>query len=53
MSKIGKGDGYRLAREPSEITIGSIINILEGGFSLVHCLNGNGIKQCEEGNDHS
>jgi Rrf2 family protein len=52
-SKIGKGGGYRLARDPSEITIGSVISILEGGFSLVHCLNGNGIKQCEEGNDPS
>jgi Rrf2 family protein len=52
-SKIGKGGGYRLARDPSEITIGSIINILEGGFSLVHCVNGNGTKQCEEGNDPS
>ena len=52
-SRIGKGGGYRLARDPSEITIGSIINILEGGFSLVHCVNGNSIKQCEEGNDPS
>jgi Rrf2 family protein len=52
-SKIGKGGGYRLARDPSEISIGSIINILEGGFSLVHCVNGNGTKQCEDGNDPS
>jgi Rrf2 family protein len=52
-SKIGKGGGYRLARDPSEITIWNIINILEGGFSLVHCLNGYGIKQCEDGNDPS
>jgi len=52
-SKIGKGGGYRLARDPSEITIGSIVRILEGGFSLVHCLDGNGAKQCEEGNDPS
>lgn len=43
----------RLARDPSEITIGSIIRVLEGGFSLVHCLNGSGIKQCEEGHDPS
>jgi Rrf2 family protein len=52
-SRIGKGGGYRLARDPSEITIGSIIQILEGGLSLVHCLNGNGTKRCEEGHDPS
>jgi Rrf2 family protein len=52
-SRIGKGGGYRLARDPSEITIGSIVQILEGGFSLVHCLNGNGAAQCEEGKDPS
>lgn len=52
-SKIGKGGGYRLARDPSEITIGSIVRILEGGFSLVHCLDGNGSKQCEDGHDPS
>lgn len=50
-SRIGKGGGYRLAHEPSEITIASIIRILEGGFSLVHCLNENGANICEDGND--
>jgi Rrf2 family protein len=50
-SRIGKGGGYRLAHEPSEITIGSIVRILEGDFSMVHCLDGNGITQCEDGND--
>lgn len=52
-SRIGKGGGYLLAHDPSEITLGSIVQILEGGFSLVHCLDGNGTKQCEEGNDPS
>jgi Rrf2 family protein len=52
-SKIGKGGGYRLARDPADITIGSILRILEGGFSLVHCLDGNGSKQCEDGHDPS
>jgi len=52
-SRIGKGGGYRLAHDPAEITIGSIVKILEGDFSLVHCLNGNGRNQCEDGNDPS
>jgi Rrf2 family protein len=52
-SRIGKGGGYRLAHDPSEISIGSIVKILEGDYSLVHCLNGNGTNQCEDGNDPS
>ena len=50
-SRIGKGGGYRLARDPSEITLGSVIQILEGGLSLVQCVNGDGAKQCEDGSD--
>jgi Rrf2 family protein len=50
-SRIGKGGGYRLALDPAEITIGSIVKILEGDFTLVHCLDGNGLQQCEDGND--
>lgn len=52
-SRVGKGGGYRLAHDPSEITIGKIVGILEGGFSLVHCLDDNGTMVCEEGNDPS
>lgn len=52
-SRIGKGGGYRLARDPTEITIGNIVRILEGDFSLVHCLGENGTMQCEDGNDPS
>jgi Rrf2 family protein len=52
-SRIGKNGGYRLAHEPSEITIASIVRILEGGFSLVHCLNENGSSECENGADPS
>jgi len=50
-SRIGKGGGYSLARDPSEITLGSIIRILEGDLSLVQCVNIEGAKQCEDGND--
>jgi len=53
VSRIGKGGGYRLAHKPSEITLASVVKILEGGFSLVHCLNDNGANNCEEGNDPS
>lgn len=38
-SKIGKGGGYYLAKEPRNITIGSIVKVLEGGYAPVQCLN--------------
>ena len=50
-SRIGRGGGYRLSHDPSAITIGNIVRILEGDFTLVHCLKGNGTAQCEDGNN--
>lgn len=34
----GKGGGYRLARQPEEYTVGSILKITEGPFAPVACL---------------
>lgn len=34
----GKGGGYRLARQPEEYTVGSILKITEGSFAPVACL---------------
>ena len=34
----GKGGGYRLMKDPSEYTVGSILRITEGTFSPVSCL---------------
>lgn len=50
-SKIGKGGGYMLALPPSQITIGKVVSILEGGFALVECLNDNVKAACEECGD--
>lgn len=50
-SRIGKGGGYRLAHDPADISIGSVVKILEGGLSMVHCLESNGTFQCENGHD--
>lgn len=47
-SKIGKGGGYMLAVPATSITIGRVVGILEGGFSLVECLNDNMKGECEE-----
>jgi Rrf2 family iron-sulfur cluster assembly transcriptional regulator len=35
----GARGGYRLAHEPQDISVGQIINVLEGGVSLVDCVN--------------
>ncbi len=35
----GKGGGYRLNRQPSEYTIGSILAVTEGSFAPVACLD--------------
>jgi Rrf2 family protein len=50
-SKIGKGGGYMLALPAAAITIGRVVAILEGGFSLVECLNDNVRVECVECGD--
>ena len=35
-SKKGKGGGYVLARDPQDITVGSIIRTLDGSFSEIY-----------------
>lgn len=50
-SKIGKGGGYMLALPAANITVGRIVNILEGGFALVECLNDNVKVECKECGD--
>jgi Rrf2 family protein len=35
----GARGGYRLAESPDRITIGQVIEVLEGGLSLVDCVN--------------
>jgi len=50
-SKVGKGGGYSLAREPRNITIGSIVKVLEGGYAPVQCLNESAAPACDECGD--
>ena len=43
----GKGGGYKLAKEPKEYTIGSILRLTEGSLSPVACLKEEA-KPCEK-----
>lgn len=52
-SKVGKGGGYSLARDPRNITIGSIVKVLEGGYAPVQCLNETAAQGCDECGDPS
>jgi Rrf2 family protein len=47
-SKKGKGGGYLLGREPTEITVGQIIRILEGPLALTPCVSQTAYRRCEE-----
>ena len=38
ISNRGAQGGYRLSRDPREITVGDVLRALEGGLNLVDCL---------------
>jgi Rrf2 family cysteine metabolism transcriptional repressor len=38
-SKKGPGGGYMLSKEPTEVSIGEILNILEGPIAITQCLD--------------
>jgi Rrf2 family protein len=50
-SKSGKGGGYWLSRPPSEITLGSIIRMLEGPLAPLPCASQTAYQPCEECGD--
>ena len=43
-SASGKHGGYKLLREPSEYSVGEIIELMEGSFAPVVCLEDNAAK---------
>ncbi len=47
-SRVGKGGGYSLAQPANRITIGAVINILEGNIAPVQCLDTTNQAHCEE-----
>ena len=47
-SKKGKGGGYFLGRDPSEITLGQVIRILDGPLALIPCVSQTAYMKCAE-----
>ena len=47
-SKKGKGGGYYLLKEPSEIPIAAIYRILEGPIAMVPCVSLNFYEKCDD-----
>ena len=43
----GKDGGYRLARDPSEYTVGSVLKLTEGSLAPVACLEGSCDTVCQ------
>jgi Rrf2 family protein len=50
-SKKGKGGGYLLARRPADITVGSVLRILDGNLAPVPCVSNQGYRPCDECRD--
>ena len=45
-SKMGVGGGYRLAKPPSEISLGQIVRILDGPLAPVKCVSQMAYEPC-------
>ena len=47
-SRRGKEGGYQLAKDPSEITMGQIIRIIDGPLAQIPCVSKLYYQKCEE-----
>ena len=47
-SKKGKGGGYFLVRPPQEVTVGSIIRMIEGPLAPLPCASETRFRKCDE-----
>lgn len=47
-SKMGKGGGYYLLREPSEINLAEIIRLFDGAIGLIPCVTHRYYEPCAE-----
>ena len=47
-SKKGKGGGYYLIKDPSEIPMTSVMRVLEGPIAMVPCVSLNFYEKCDD-----
>lgn len=47
-SKKGKGGGYYLIKEPTEIKMAAVIRILEGPIAMLPCVSLNFYEKCDD-----
>jgi len=50
-SKKGKGGGYYLLKEPSEILMTDVIRVLEGPIAMLPCVSLNYYEKCDDCED--
>jgi Rrf2 family protein len=50
-SKKGKGGGYFLGRDPSQISVGHIVRILDGSIAPLPCVSKTAYMRCRECRD--
>ncbi|MDY8134388.1 Rrf2 family transcriptional regulator [Aquimarina sp. 2201CG5-10] len=47
-SKKGKGGGYYLIKEPKDISMASVIRVLEGPIAMLPCVSLNFYEKCDD-----
>jgi Rrf2 family protein len=47
-SKKGRGGGYYLTRDPSQVMVGEVIRILDGPLALIPCVSQTAYVKCDE-----
>ncbi|MDI9848915.1 Rrf2 family transcriptional regulator [Rhodoblastus sp. 17X3] len=50
-SKKGKGGGYALARQASQITVGNIVRVLDGPLAPIQCASVTAYRACDDCSD--
>lgn len=52
-SKMGKGGGYTLAREPTEISVGDVIRAIDGPLAPIPCASRTRYQRCDDCSDET
>jgi Rrf2 family protein len=53
VSRKGRGGGYLLARSPEEITVASVLRVLDGPIAPVACLSRTAYQRCSDCRDEA